>query len=67
MEHGMSKQDEYRQYANEAIESARIATSEAVRKQFLDLAKMWLTAAQQMDDGIAPHFNGDDTILSKSR
>ena len=62
----MSKQDEYRQYASEAIESARIATSDAVRKHFLDLAKMWMTAAQQMDDGTA-HLNGEDTDLSKSQ
>jgi hypothetical protein len=40
MERAMSNQDEYRQYANEAIESARTATSDDVRKQFLDLAKM---------------------------
>jgi hypothetical protein len=46
----MSKQDEYRQYANEAMESARLATSDAVRRQFLDLARMWMTAAQQLDD-----------------
>jgi hypothetical protein len=64
----MSKQDEYRQFANEAIESARTATSEAVRQQFLDLAKMWMTAAQQMDDGFATAQpdDGNDANLSKS-
>ena len=43
----MSKQDEYRQYASEAMESARTATFKSVREQFLDLAKIWMTAAQQ--------------------
>jgi hypothetical protein len=55
----MSISDEYRKYAAECVESARTATSEAVRKNFLDLAKMWKTAAQQIDDGfeapLPPH------------
>ena len=46
----MSKQDEYRQNASDAIESARTATSEAVRKQFLDLAKMWRNGAEYLDN-----------------
>jgi len=49
----MSKQDECRQYAGECIESAKTATDDAARKQYLDLAKQWMTAAQQMDDGAA--------------
>ncbi len=49
----MSKQDEYRQYAAECMESARIAKDDTVRKQLLDMAKMWMTAAQQMDDGLS--------------
>ena len=36
---------EYRQYAQECMDSARIATSDATRMQFLELAKLWLTAA----------------------
>jgi hypothetical protein len=60
----MSKSSEYRQYAEECLESARTATSEDERKQFLDLAKMWMTAAQQMDDGMsvppAPSSSDDD-------
>ena len=48
----MPKADEYRRYAEEAMQSARHATSEDARKQFLDLAKMWMTAAQQTDDGM---------------
>jgi hypothetical protein len=49
----MSKANEYRQYASEAMESAKSATAEDVRKQFLDLARLWLTAAQQIDDGVS--------------
>lgn len=44
---------EYRQYAAECLESARTATTEDIRKHFLELAKMWMTAAQQLDDGIS--------------
>ena len=49
----MSKQEEYRQYAKEAMDSARTAPSDNVRKLFLDLAKMWMTAAQVADDNMA--------------
>jgi len=50
---GMADANEYRQYADECLESARTATTEAVRKHFLDLAKMWMTAAKQLDDGMS--------------
>lgn len=56
----MSKSSEYRQYAEECLQSARIATSEEARKQFLDLARMWMTAAQQMDDGMALPLNPEN-------
>jgi hypothetical protein len=36
---------EYRQYAEECMDSARVATADATRMQFLELAKLWLTAA----------------------
>ncbi len=49
----MSTQDEYRRYASECVESAKTASNEAVRKQFLNLAKVWMTAAQKMGDGIS--------------
>ncbi len=59
----MADSNEYRQYATECLESARTATTEEVRKHFLDLAKMWMTAAQQLDDGISippsPERRGD--------
>jgi hypothetical protein len=45
---------EYRRYAQECIESAREAKSDPVRKQFLDLAKLWMTAAERRDALLAP-------------
>ena len=42
----------FRCYAEECMVSARTATSDAARQRFLDLAKLWMTAAQQIDDGI---------------
>ena len=38
---------EYRQYAQECVASARSATSDAVRTQFLELAKLWLAAGNR--------------------
>jgi hypothetical protein len=48
----MASSAEYRQFAEECIQSARTSKSAEIRKHFLDLAKLWATAAQQMDDGI---------------
>jgi hypothetical protein len=45
----MHTAEEYRQYAQECMEGARIATSDAVRMQFIELAKLWLTAAIQAE------------------
>jgi hypothetical protein len=59
----VSTSAEYRKFADECVASARIATTDDVRKHFLDLAKMWMTAAQQIDDGIAvPLSPRDDTM-----
>jgi hypothetical protein len=41
---------EYRQYAQDCIQSARHATADEVRHQFLDLAKLWMEAAGRMED-----------------
>lgn len=41
----MHTASEYRQYAQECMDSARIATTEAVRRQFLELAQLWLATA----------------------
>ena len=63
----MAESHEYRQYAAECLESARTAIDEEVRKHFLELAKMWMTAAQQLDDGFtippSPDVGGDTPVL----
>jgi hypothetical protein len=43
----MSKADEYRQFANDCIVWARIATSDDQREQFLELAKKWMSATRR--------------------
>jgi hypothetical protein len=48
----MSKTDEYRQFANDCIVWARIATSVDQRDQFLELAKRWMSDAESIDQGI---------------
>ena len=53
-EHAVTTAADYRQFAQECIQSARDAASEPVRKQFLDLAQLWMTAAQHMDAREAP-------------
>jgi hypothetical protein len=45
----MSTPSEYRQYAQECMDSARLATTGAVRTQFLELAQLWLAAATEME------------------
>jgi hypothetical protein len=40
---------EYRKFAQECIDSARSANSEAVRVQFLEIAQLWLAAAAQLE------------------
>ena len=50
----MISSDQYRKYAYECIQSARIATSDPVRKQFLDLAQLWMKVADRMDLVEAP-------------
>jgi hypothetical protein len=45
----MTTANEYRQYARECTDSARDATSEPARHQFLEIARLWLTAAGRMD------------------
>src|ERR1700756_6040098 len=51
-EGSMFKTDEYRQFANDCIVWARIATSDDQREQFLELAKKWLSDAESIDRGI---------------
>jgi hypothetical protein len=42
---------EYRQYAQECMDSARAANSEEVRTQFLELAQLWLASATALELG----------------
>jgi hypothetical protein len=59
----MATAAEYRQYAQECIICARDSTSDPVRKQFLELAKLWMMAAQRVDGDSPPlqpaKMNGD--------
>jgi hypothetical protein len=53
----MPTPDEFRCYADECLDSARDATSEAERKAFLDMARTWTQAAlrvQPADDANNP-------------
>lgn len=45
----MNTAAEYRKYAQECKDGARLATSDAARMQFLELAKLWLPAATQIE------------------
>jgi hypothetical protein len=40
---------EYRKYAQECMDSARVATSDTARVQFLELAQLWLSTATQIE------------------
>jgi hypothetical protein len=48
----MSRADEYRQFANDCIVWARIATSEYQHEEFLKLANKWMNDAESIDQGI---------------
>ena len=50
----MTTATDYRQYAHECMESARTASSDAIRKQFLDLATLWMTAAARSEGYVSP-------------
>jgi hypothetical protein len=45
----MSKADEYRQYAEEAMLWARHSRTDAQRKSFLDMARAWTQAAERSE------------------
>jgi len=45
----MSRSDEYREIAKECIASARMSRSKQQRKQLLELAKTWMTAASLLE------------------
>jgi hypothetical protein len=48
----MFNQNQFRQFADECIAWARSTRSECERQQFLDMARLWMTAARQLDDGM---------------
>ncbi len=50
----MTAANKYREYAEECIRDARKANSEPIRQQFLDLAKLWMTAADRLERLSAP-------------
>jgi hypothetical protein len=47
----MFRADDFRQYADECMEYARVSKPEKIRKHFLDMAKSWILAATQLEDG----------------
>jgi hypothetical protein len=47
---------EYREYARECMEDARNATTESVRQHFLELAKLWMTAALKLDGRVGENL-----------
>jgi hypothetical protein len=57
----MASQDDFHLYASECLESAMSATDYIARKRFLELAKLWMTAAQQLDDGMSVPLAPKDT------
>jgi hypothetical protein len=52
----MFRADDFRQYAQECIVSARVSKSDAIREHFLDMAKTWTIAAAQIDKEQLPRF-----------
>jgi hypothetical protein len=55
----MSTSDEYREIANECIASARMSRSKQQRRQLLELAQTWMTAASLLDQGVKKPLRGD--------
>ena len=45
----MSEADEYRQFANDCIVWARIATSDDQRARLVELAKQWEAGARELE------------------
>ena len=51
----MTTAAEFRQYAQECVESIRTSESYAVRKSLLDRAQLWMQAADKLEAGVAQH------------
>jgi hypothetical protein len=45
----MFRADDFRHYAKECIEYARVSKPEEIRQHFLDMAKTWTLAAAQLE------------------
>ncbi len=54
----MTTAAEYRKLATECVESARSAASDDIRKQFLDIAELWMQAADKMDAALREGASG---------
>ena len=55
----MTTATDYQEYAQECMQGARDAKRAPVRKQFLDLAKLWLEAAARLDTRVGPPLQTD--------
>jgi hypothetical protein len=60
----MSAQDDSRLYASECLKSAMNSTNNVVRGRFLELAKLWMAAAQH-DDGMPVPIASKDAHNNK--
>jgi hypothetical protein len=63
----MTTAADYRRYARECIDSANDALTEPVRQQFLDLATLWLTAAERMETRPGPLPQNQITLTVRER
>jgi hypothetical protein len=45
----MLRADDFRQYAAECIEYARVSKPAEIRQHFLDMAESWILAATQLE------------------
>jgi hypothetical protein len=55
MECWMSKVDELRQYADEALRWAAESTTEREKDALIELARTWMLAAARMEGSMGPH------------
>ena len=56
----MSEADEYRQFANDCIVWARIATSDDQRARLVELAKQWEAGAKELERAKASEMAGQE-------
>jgi hypothetical protein len=57
----MSKSEEFRQYAEEAMFWARHSRTEAQRQPFLDMARSWARAAESSESAVVIKEPADRT------